>query len=128
MSEGLFFLGAIILVCFRAVLCAAIWRAVLHPERGSWAYLRFGVPELLILAMQFAIGLLFNLAFLPLAPVLFIAGALVAMHQWVAAIVVGVISFIAMVRRPDLRRAEVRTDRPDDRRGRSLPLHRRLGG
>ena len=97
MSEGLFFLGAIILVCFRAVLCAAIWRSVIHPEQSRWAYLRVGKAELFILLMLFAVGLIANFAILPLAPLLVIAGALMAMHQWVAAIAVGVISFIALI-------------------------------
>jgi len=98
MGEGLFFLAVIVMVILRVMLSAAVWRAVLHPERGSWAYLRFGVPELLILAMQFAIGLLFNLAFIPLVPVMLVAGGLLAAHQVLAGAIVGVLGLlVAMV-------------------------------
>jgi hypothetical protein len=42
-----------------AMIGAAAYRAVLHPEQSSFAYLRFGSQELWLMAVSFGIGLVF---------------------------------------------------------------------
>jgi hypothetical protein len=42
-----------------AMITAAAYRAVLHPEQSAFAYLRFGGQELWLMAVAFVIGLVF---------------------------------------------------------------------
>ncbi len=97
MGEGLLFLAVIVMMIFRVVLCAGIWRAVLRPEADAWAYLRVGRAELFILLLLLGVGFAANLIVFPLLPIMLIAGGLAAAHQWAAAIILGAIGFLAMI-------------------------------
>jgi hypothetical protein len=97
MGEGLIFLAAIMLMIFRVVLCAGIWRAVLRPEAGAWAYLRVGRAELFILLLLVGVGFAANIIVLPLLPIMLISGGLAMAHQVAAAIILGVIGLLAMI-------------------------------
>jgi len=56
----LFVLLAILLAwVVGAMITAAAYRAVLHPEQSSFAYLRFGAQELWLMAVAFVMGLVF---------------------------------------------------------------------
>jgi len=73
-----------------AVIYCAVFRAVLHPERSNYAYMRLGGPELFLVVMIFAaaivtvIGLL--LVILPVSIIVALIAA--ASHGGAAAIVV----------------------------------------
>jgi hypothetical protein len=97
MGQGEIFLAIIALVLVRTIVTTAVWRAVIHPEQGSWAYLRVGMAELFVFLINMAVGFLANLAVLPLMPLLLIVGALLAFHQYVAAVIVGVLAVIAVI-------------------------------
>ena len=97
MGEGFLFLGIILMLCVRTVVMTATWRAVLHPDRGAWAYLRIGRAEGFILLLVLGLAFAGNLIVIPLFPVLMIAGALAAVHQWIAAVVVGAVGIVAMI-------------------------------
>jgi hypothetical protein len=97
MGEGLIFLAIIATFILRGVLWAAVWRAVLHPQDGRWAYLRFGKAELFILLLLFGLMFAGNLILLPLLPILLVVGGLLAMRQWAAAIVIGVLALVALI-------------------------------
>lgn len=56
----LFVLLAIVLAwVVSAMISAAAYRAVLHPEQSGFAYLRFGSQELWLMAVAFVMGLVF---------------------------------------------------------------------
>jgi hypothetical protein len=53
------FLALILLWVLGAVITAAAYRAVLHPEQSAFGYLRFGSEELWLMAVNFVMGLVF---------------------------------------------------------------------
>jgi hypothetical protein len=81
-----------------SVLSCAAFRAVLHPERNRFAYIRVGAPELflfvLILVGSVALGIGIVIAMIPFAIVI---GILVAVHIAAAAVLVGVVGVIALL-------------------------------
>jgi hypothetical protein len=97
MAEGGIFLAAMVMMIVRTIVWAAAMRAVLHPERDAWAYLRLGAAELFLVLLIFGLGFVANFAVLPLMPLMLVIGGLVLAHQWIAAIIVGVLTFVAMI-------------------------------
>jgi hypothetical protein len=97
MGEGMIFLAFMVLVLGQTIVTTAVWRAVLHPEQGRWAYLRVGMAELFVFAIKIAVGFMANLVMFPLMPFMIVVGVLLAMHQYVAAIIVGVLAIIVLV-------------------------------
>lgn len=97
MAEGCLFLAIFVMLGVRTVVLAATWRAVLHPDQHRWAYLRIGKAEGFILLLFIGLAFAGNLVIIPLIPIMMIAGLLVAFHQWLAAILVGVVGFVALI-------------------------------
>lgn len=92
MSQGGIFLAIVVLILLQTIVTTAVWRSVLHPEQDRWAYLRVGMAELFVFLMNIAMGFIANLVAFPLMPFFILVGALIAFHQYVAAIFVGVFS------------------------------------
>jgi|GEM_PF-590770 hypothetical protein len=63
-------------VVSRAVLAAAVFRAVLEPERSRFAYLRLGAQELWLMLLTLAFTILFVIAMIVLAVPFGLVGAL----------------------------------------------------
>jgi hypothetical protein len=97
LGEGLTFLSILVFAGVRVVVTTAIWRAVLHPERSGWAYLRVGMAELFICLLLIGLQFAANLLMLPLMPLLILIAVLVAFQQFVLAIVVGVLAILALI-------------------------------
>jgi hypothetical protein len=87
-------LGAMLAV----VLYCAVFRAEIHPERGRFAYLRVGAPEmfLFLLAVGAYIALVVGLVVL-MIPVGIVIGILAATRAVAAAVIVGVLVGLAVV-------------------------------
>ena len=91
----LFNLGQLLVT---TVIYCAVFRAVLHPERSSFAYLRLGAPELFFLVLLFAgfialfVGLL--VAIIPLS---IIIGVMVALMHGAAALLVASVLVVAIM-------------------------------
>ena len=84
------------LVFVNAVFYCAIFRAVIHPEQGRFAYLRVGAAELLV-ALMF-IGTLFAFgigAFIVMLAMVLLVGILVVAHAGFLGGLVGLAAFIA---------------------------------
>jgi multisubunit Na+/H+ antiporter MnhC subunit len=93
---GFVFLAFIVMIVIRAVVTSAVWRAVLHPERSAWAYLRLGVAELYVLLLAFAAGVAGQLILLPAMPLEFVVIGLAVAHQYVAAVIVAILGVVAI--------------------------------
>ena len=72
-----------------ATIYCAVFRAVLHPERSTFAYLRLGAPELFAAALIFGLGVAVVVALvIVMIPVAFLIGITVAAtHAGAAALV-----------------------------------------
>ncbi len=100
--QSLSYLINVLQLVVSAVVSCAVFRAVLHPERGRFAYLRLGATEfyvaVLLLGAGFVVGI--GLVFVILIAAIVIA-LLVVMHLvWVAVIVgiaAGVAAFAALI-------------------------------
>jgi hypothetical protein len=96
--QGWIWLLNLISLFAHVVLYCAVFRAVLHPEQSRFAYLRLGMAELLLfvllIALYVAVGVV---AFVGILVIGLIAAALVAMHAWAAAVIVGVLAGLAAV-------------------------------
>jgi hypothetical protein len=81
MEVGLQLLNLVQLFVSAIVNCA-VFRAVLHPERSRFAYLRLGIAELLVVVLIFLAGIaFFVLMLLVMIPLGFVLGvAMVASH------------------------------------------------
>jgi hypothetical protein len=81
-----------------AVISCAVFRAVLHPEQGRFAYLRVGGPELSLFVLIIAgvLALMFGLVAAAI-PIGVVAVALVKAHAGAVAAVVGLVGAIAAV-------------------------------
>lgn len=95
-GQSLIYLFDLVSFMFSAVTYCAVWRAVLKPDQGRFAYLRIGAAELylalIILAASFAFGIGLVVAMIPIA---IVAAVLVGTHQIAAAIIFGVVAGIA---------------------------------
>ncbi|MDP1633017.1 MAG: hypothetical protein Q8L66_16505 [Caulobacter sp.] len=81
----------------RIMLAGAIFRAVLEPSQGRWAYLRLGMGEVMLALVTICLGILLGMGALIWALISFGVGAAVwqASHQ--AAIGVGVLFGLVLV-------------------------------
>jgi hypothetical protein len=95
--QALSYLLQIASLFLESVLLCAVFRAVLHPERGRFAYLRIGAAEffLAVLFIAGAIALVFGIL-LVMIPFAIIIGILAATHAAVAAAAVGVLAFLSI--------------------------------
>jgi hypothetical protein len=80
------------------VLYCAVFRAVLHPERGRFAYLRLGAAEgwLFILMIAGVIGLVVA-AMAMIIPGAIVVAVLAANHAAAASVIVGVLGVIGLI-------------------------------
>jgi len=89
----LFDLGAVFI---NAVFYCAIFRAVIHPEQGRFAYLRVGAPELLVSLLIIGAGFAFGIGvFVAMFAMIILVGILVVAHAGFLGGFVGLIAFIA---------------------------------
>ena len=95
-AQSMIYLFDIASFAVSAVISCAVFRAVLYPEQGRFAYLRLGACELylafLILAGSFVLGIGVAVAMIPILIVIF---SLAAFHAGAAAAVVGVVAGVA---------------------------------
>jgi hypothetical protein len=81
-----------------AVLYCAASRAVLKPEARDFAYMRVGAPELFVVVLAFAAGIVFVVAlFACMIPLAFAVAALAVGHQAGAAVLVTLLIATAMI-------------------------------
>lgn len=80
------FLSNLLIGLLWVVLYAAAFRAVLQPERRGFAYLRFGIEELLLLALTILFVIIFYVAMLVLVVGIAILAAFVAAAAGTAAV------------------------------------------
>src|SRR5579863_233378 len=96
--QGFSYLLQIAGLFISAVLLCAVIRAVLHPERSSFAYMRVGAAELYLVVLLFAFGiaLVFGI-FIAIIPFAIAIGILVASHAYAAAVGIGVLGLLALI-------------------------------
>ena len=82
----------------QCVIYCAVFRAVIHPERSRFAYLRLGAAELFTVVLLIAgyIGL-FLAMLIPALVIAAIVAGLTAAHATVAAAIVGVLAVLALI-------------------------------
>jgi hypothetical protein len=94
--QSLSYLVNVLQILVSAVVSCAVFRAVLHPERSQFAYLRLGATEffvaVLLLGAGFVVGI--GLIFVILIAAIVIA-LLAVMHLVWAAVIVGIAAAIA---------------------------------
>ena len=97
MLQGLSYLLQIVQALVVCVVYCAAWRAILHPERTRFGYLRVGAPELLLVLLAFAAGMVFVFGLLILIiPIAIVVGVLAAIHLAPVAVAVGVLAALAL--------------------------------
>jgi hypothetical protein len=81
-----------------AVTSCAVFRAVLRPEQGAFAYLRLGAAELYLAVLIFAGAMVVGVGmFVAMIPILLVVFVLVGLHAGAAAAIFGVVVAIAAV-------------------------------
>ena len=79
-----------------AVLYCAVFRAIIHPQEGRFAYLRVGAPELFLVVLAIAAGfVLFFAVIVGALLVGLIAAALTVMHAAVGAVILAALAGVA---------------------------------
>jgi hypothetical protein len=74
------------------VLYCAVFRCVIHPEQGRFAYLRLGMTELMLFGLMVGAYFAFVTAMVMLMiPAAIVVGVLVAVHAIAAAVIVGIV-------------------------------------
>jgi hypothetical protein len=97
-SQALSYLVDLVGLMVNVVIYCAVFRAVLHPDQGRFAYLRLGLSELflgvivLVGYFAFVIGLV-----IAIIPIGIVVGVLYATHLVAAAVVVGIIGGLAVL-------------------------------
>lgn len=86
--QGAGYLAQIVGLFLSAILYCAICRAVVHPERGAFAYLRLGGPEFFVAVISFAAGIVAFFAILICMIPFIIVIAILAAQKAIAAMVV----------------------------------------
>ncbi|MFI4976361.1 MAG: hypothetical protein ACHP84_17645 [Caulobacterales bacterium] len=82
----------------QAVVTAAVFRAVLAPEKRAFAYMRLGMAELYLVLILFGERIVFGFGVLILAlPFLIVIAVMAANHAWVAAAATGVAAGLLIV-------------------------------
>ncbi len=80
-----------------AMLYCAIYRAVIHPDRGRYFYLRVGMSELSLFVVLFAEVLVFVIgAFIAMIPAVIVIALLAASKATAAAVIVGILLAVAL--------------------------------
>jgi hypothetical protein len=80
-----------------AVMCA-VTRAIVHPERGAWAYLRLGAPEFFFAVLSFAAGFVIAIGLIFCAiPFVIVIAILAANHQTAAVAVLAALAVLALI-------------------------------
>jgi hypothetical protein len=96
--QSLSYLIDIVQVIVSSVIWCAVFRAVLHPERGQFAFLRLSVVEFYTVVLLIGAYFAFVVALiLPIIVFVIAIAALVALHQIAAAVIVGVAAGIALM-------------------------------
>ncbi|HEY5288724.1 MAG TPA: hypothetical protein VIJ59_01695 [Caulobacteraceae bacterium] len=96
--QGASWLSSIVGMFLGAVLSCAVWRAVLHPERRQFAYLRVGAPELFMFLLTFGFGIVLVVGLLILAlPIALIAGIAFAAHAAAVGVILAVLGGFAVL-------------------------------
>jgi hypothetical protein len=94
--QSLTYLYDIFSLLLAAVINCAVFRAVLHPRQGRWAYLRIGAPELFLFIL--IIGALFCFFIgmvVAMIPIGIVAAILAGAHAGAVGAIVGLAGFIA---------------------------------
>jgi hypothetical protein len=98
MMQGTSYLLQIGGLFLSAVLFCAVTRSIVHPERGSFAYLRVGAPELYLALVSFGAGFAIALAIMVFAIPFVIVIVILAMQKMVlAAVVVGILAAVVLI-------------------------------
>jgi hypothetical protein len=96
--QGVGYLAQIGGLLVSAILVCAVTRSIVHPQRGAFAYLRIGAPELFLLLVSFAVGVVIAFAlFIVAIPFAIVIGILVMQKIYVAAIAVGALAGLVLV-------------------------------
>jgi hypothetical protein len=94
--QSLSYLVDLVGAAINAVVYCAVFRAVLHPEAGRFAFLRVGAPEVMLFLLIVGGYLAFLIALvLAMIPVGIVVAILIAAHAGPVAAIVGVIAGIA---------------------------------
>jgi hypothetical protein len=96
--QGVSQLINLVQLLLNAILYCAVWRAVLQPQRSSFAYLRLGGPEFFVTVLTFAASIALGFAmFIVMIPALILGGiAGGATHSVAVGLAVGVPIAIAV--------------------------------
>ena len=99
MLQPLIVLGSLVL---RAVLGAAVFRAVLTPEDDAWGYLRLGMRELWVGATSIVMGIIigFGMVALMIPGAIIIAITAISQNVWLivgVAVVIGIIFILTAI-------------------------------
>lgn len=96
--EGLIYLFDLVSVFASSVIYCAVFRAVLHPERSQFAYLRVGAPELFLflLIVGAYIAVLIGMV-VAMIPVGIVVAILFGVHAGAVGALVGVAAAVAIV-------------------------------
>lgn len=96
--QGFTYLIDFVQIGMYAIVYCAVFRAVLHPERGQWGYMRLSMPELFVGGLLFGAGFAFGFGFVFAGIVVAIViGILVALHVIWAAVLIGLAAALAAV-------------------------------
>jgi hypothetical protein len=95
--QGANFLAQVVGLLLSAVIYCAICRAVVHPERGAFAYLRVGGPEFFVAILSFAAGIVaFIGIMICMIPFVIVIAVLAAQKLFVAMAVVIALAVLAL--------------------------------
>jgi hypothetical protein len=98
MLQGLGFLVQIAGLLVSSVLYCAVTRAVLHPERSTFGYVRLGAPEFFLMVLSFAAGfVLFFCIMIFMIPFIIAIIFLATQHQWAAMGVVIALAVLVLI-------------------------------
>lgn len=89
--QGVGFLAQIVGLVLTSMILCAVTRAVVHPEKSAFAFLRLGAPELFLMIISFGAGIVLVFGVMILAiPFTLLGVFLGVQHYWVAlAVVIG---------------------------------------
>ncbi len=97
--QGVGFLAQIVGLVLSSMILCAVTRAVVHPDKAAFAFLRLGAPELFVMVISFGAGIvIFFGVMIMVIPFAIIGGILAAQHAWLAlAIVIGLAVLILVL-------------------------------
>jgi hypothetical protein len=95
--QGAGYLANIVGLFVSAVTFCAVSRAIIHPERSDYAYLRLGAPEFFVAVLSFAAGIVVFLGLLIcIVPFAIVAAVLASQHLYAALAVVICLGVLAL--------------------------------